>query len=122
MDTEHLVEMERNGWRALSDGTAAEFYDATMADDAMMALPNGLLDRDACIEAMTAAPPWSTHELSDLQVVSLTETSAMVVYSATAQRDGQAQYRAIMSTCYVLRGGQWLISFHQQTPLAEALG
>ncbi len=120
MDTEQLVEMERQGWRALGNGTAAEFYADAMTDEAVMALPIGLLDRKACIEAMAAAPPWSSHELSDFRVVSLAETSAMVVYSATAQREGQPPYRAIMSTIYVVKDDGWLITFHQQTPLMDA--
>lgn len=118
MDTELLVDLEHKGWQALSGDNGAEFFDAFMADEAMMVLPMGVLDRDACIEAIAAAPPWSTYELSDIQVVVLTEESAMVVYEATAQRDGQPPYRAIMSTVYVLSDDEWLIAFHQQTPLA----
>jgi hypothetical protein len=119
MDAEQVVGLERDGWRALSDGTAAEFYDAAMTDDAMMALPSGLLDRKSCIEAMAAAPPWSTHELWDFRVVALSETSAMVVYHAEAQREGQPPYRAIMGTVYVLKHDGWRLTFHQQTPLMD---
>lgn len=120
MDDAHLIELEREGWQALSNGSGADFYGAAMADEAMMALPVGLLDRKACIDAMAAAPPWTTHELSDFQVVPLSETSAMVVYSAEAQREGQPPHRALMSTTYVQRDGRWLITFHQQTPLIGA--
>ena len=41
----------------------------------------------------------------------------MVVYTATAQREDQPEYHAIMSTTYVLSDDEWLIAFHQQTPL-----
>jgi hypothetical protein len=41
----------------------------------------------------------------------------MVVYNAKAQREGQREYEAVMSTTYVLRDDEWLIAFHQQTPL-----
>ena len=117
MDTELLVDLEHKGWHALSGENGAEFYDAFLADEAMMALPFGVMERDACIEAIAAAPPWATYELSDVSVVVLSDESAMVVYTATAQREGQPQYRAVMSTTYVLREGEWLIAFHQQTPL-----
>ena len=119
MEIEHLVEMERNGWRALSNGTGAEFYDAALAPDAVMALPVGLLDRQTCIDAMAAAPPWNTHELSEFQVLDLSEASAVVVYRATAQREGQPSYSALMSTVYTEKDGRWLISLHQQTPLTD---
>lgn len=119
MESEHLVELERNGWRALSSGTGAEFYDATLAPDAAMALPIGLLDRNACIDAMAAAPPWNTYELSDFRVLGLSEASAVVMYRATAQREGQPSYSALMSTVYTENDGRWLISLHQQTPLTD---
>jgi hypothetical protein len=120
MDTEQLVDLEQKGWQALCGDAGAEFYDAFLADEAMMALPTGMLDRDACVEAIAASPPWSTFELSDMSVVVLSDESAMTVYTATAQREGGPEYRAIMSTTYVLRDGEWLIAFHQQTPLIAA--
>ncbi len=120
MDTEQLVDLEQKGWQALCGDSGAEFYDAFMADEAMMALPIGILDRDACIEAIAAAPPWSAFELSDVSVVVLSDDSAMVVYTGAAQREGQPEYRAIMSTTYVLREDEWLIAYHQQTPLLAA--
>ena len=119
MDTEFLVDLEQKGWHALSGDNGAEFYDAFLADEAMMALPIGVLDRDTCIEAIAATPPWKTYELSDMHVVVLSEESAMVVYTATAQREGQPEYRAVMSTTYVLSDDEWLIAFHQQTPLIK---
>jgi hypothetical protein len=120
MDTDFLVDLEHKGWQALSGPNGAEFYDAFLADEAMMVLPFGIMDRDACVEAMTGAPPWDSYELSDMSVVVLSDESAMVVYNATAQREGHPQYRAVMSTTYVLREDEWLIAFHQQTPLMTA--
>lgn len=117
MDTEQLAELEQSGWNALSDGTGAQFYDAFLADEALMVLPSGILDRDTSVATIAAAPPWSTYELSDMSVVVLSEESAIVLYNVRAQREGQPEYRAIMSTTYVLRDGEWLIACHQQTPL-----
>src|SRR5690606_39772911 len=105
MDTNELVDLEYKGWQALSGDNGSEFYDAFMADEALMVLPVGVLDRDACVEAIAATPPWSRHELSDVRVIVLDEDSATVVYRATAQREGQPEYRAIMSTTYVRRDG-----------------
>ena len=119
MDTAELADLEHKAWQALSGDNGAEFFDAFMADEAMMALPVGVLDRDACVEAIAAAPPWSRFELSDMQVVVLSDDSATVLYTATAQREGQPEYRAVMSTTYVRRDGEWLIAFHQQTPLVD---
>ena len=117
MDTELLVDLEHKGWQALSGDNGAEFYDAFLADEAMMVLPMGILERDACIEAIASAPPWKWFELTDVRVVVLTEESAIVAYTARAQREGQPEYAALMSTTYVLTDDEWLIALHQQTPL-----
>ena len=122
MDTDEQVELEHKGWQALSGENGAEFYDAFLADEAMMVLPFGILDRDACVEAIAAAPPWLSFDLSDMRVVVLSDDSAMVVYKARAQREGLPEYRAVMNTTYVRRDGEWLIAFHQQTPLVAADG
>lgn len=117
MDIDELVELEHKGWQALSGENGAEFYDAFLADEAMMVLPFGVMDRDECVEAIAAAPPWMSYELSDIRVVVLSDESAMVVYNARAQREGLPEYRAVMSTTYVRRDREWLIACHQQTPL-----
>jgi len=113
-----LTTLEERGWQALSEGTGAEFYDAFLTDDAIMVLPFGVLDRAAAIDAMRDAPPWTGHALSDVQVVRLGEAAAMLVYRATAQREGQPEYRALMSTTYERLEDEWLVKLHQQTPLA----
>lgn len=121
MDAEQLVELEIEGWEALCTESGADFYDAFLADEALMVFPFGVLERDACIEAISSAPPWASYELEDVRVVVLNEESAAVVYMAIAQREGEPEYRALMSTTYVWREDEWLIACHQQTPLATAV-
>ena len=113
-----LTTLEERGWQALSEGTGAEFYDAFLTDDAIMILPFAVLDRTAAIAAMRDAPPWSAYSLSDVLVVRLGEAAAMLVYRATAQREGQPEYRALMSTTYERIEDEWLVKLHQQTPLS----
>lgn len=115
--TNELVELEEKGWHALVAGRGAEFYDAFMADEAFMALPVGVLDRDTCVQAIAQAQPWAGFEMSDVRLVVLSEECAAVVYTVTAHRHGQPEYRAVMSTTYVWREDEWLIAFHQQTPI-----
>lgn len=115
-----LLELEQQGWQALSSGRGAEFYDAFMTDEAVMALPFGVLERDDCVEAIRQADPWATFEIRDARVVPLNEDAAIVVYIAAAQREANPEYVALMSTTYVRRDGEWLIALHQQTPLIDA--
>ena len=111
-----LVQLEREGWEALSCGRGGEYYREHLADNALMAFPFGVMSRDAAIEAIESAPPWATFEIEDPQVVALTDDSAVVVYRATAQRAGQEPYSAVISSTFVRRDGAWKLAFHQQTP------
>ena len=116
-DCEHeLVALEREGWEALAAGRGAEYYREHLSDDALMAFSFGVMSREAAIEAMRSAPPWSTFEIREAQVVQLTPDSGVVVYRATARRAGQDPYHAVISSAFVRRDGAWKLAFHQQTP------
>ncbi len=112
-----LLDMEERGWRALSDGTGADFYERCLTDDAIMVFSFGVLDRGGSIEAMRQAPRWSTFEIQHPNLVYLTDESSALVYQVTAKRSGQAAYRAWMTTVYVRQDGDWKVALHQQTPL-----
>jgi hypothetical protein len=80
-------------------------------------VPGGtLLDRDAVLQFMADAPQWAWFRIEDTRVLQLTADSAVVTYRATAQREGQPEYHALMSTVYVRREGLWKVVLHQQTP------
>ena len=89
--TEDLIELERAGWRALSsDGAdAKEFYGRITDDVIAMALPGGVLidDRAAVLESMSG-PPWSRFRLGPITVLRPTPDVGIVVYEASAERDG----------------------------------
>jgi hypothetical protein len=112
-----LAKLEREGWQALSAGRGGAFYDVVLTDDAVMVLPFAVLDRTASLEAMDEAAPWSRFDITDEQLVNLSEDSKMLIYRATAQRERGPEYRALMSTTYVHTGGRWRVRVHQQTPL-----
>jgi hypothetical protein len=113
---ETLLELERDGWRALSHGTAAAFYDVYLTEDALMVLPGiGAIGRAAIIQSMASAPPWASFAIEEPRVAILDATNAVLVYRARAQRADQPEYRAFMSTAYTYRAEGWRIAFHQQT-------
>lgn len=111
-----LVALEGAAWKALSQGTGAEFYREHLTEDAVMVFAFGILSRAETIAAMEAAPPWSTYRIAQPMAVRLTDGSAVLTYRATAQRAGQEPYDAFMSTLFVERDGSWMTAFHQQTP------
>ena len=119
MDTRgELIDLETEGWRALStEGAAAtEFYRGLLDKSVVMLLPGGmrLADRDVILESMSGAP-WTSFEMEDPQVVDLGGEGAVVVYGVVAVREG-AEYSAFVSSAYVQRDGAWRLAFHQQTP------
>jgi hypothetical protein len=81
-----------------------------------MAFPFGVLDRQQALEAMESAPPWSTYDMQDPRIITLTTDSGIVVYRVVAQRPGQPLYTATTSSTFVRRTGTWQLAFHQQSP------
>ncbi len=115
---DELIDLESEGWHALSAGgaAAAEFYGRVLDDTVVMLLPGGMRldDRDAILESMSGAP-WTSFALEDPQVLALGADSAVVAYGVVAVRDG-AEYSALVSSAYARRDGGWRLVFHQQTP------
>jgi hypothetical protein len=113
-----LIELEHQGWTALSSSgaDARRFYERVLDEQIMMLLPGGLVldDRAAAIDSMSGQP-WSAYELEDMRVLQPTRDTAVVTYGVVAERDEQ-QYSAVMSSVYVRRQDGWKITFHQQTP------
>jgi hypothetical protein len=114
-----LLQLERDGWRALSTGgdAAADHYMEVLADEVLMLLPGALVidDRRAVVDSMRGAP-WDGVELADERVLELDDRTAVVAYRATATRVGQG-YEALFNSTYVREGGAWRLALHQQTPV-----
>jgi uncharacterized protein (TIGR02246 family) len=112
----HEVEdLERSGWDALSGPTGADFYDDLMTGDGLMVFSGLILDKQGALRAIAAARPWSRHALDDVRVIG-DDRTAVIAYHAVAQRTGEEEYRARMSSTYVRRAGRWRLLLHQQSP------
>jgi hypothetical protein len=112
---QELIEVERRGWEALCSDQAASYYQQHLTDDALMAFPFGVMDREEALRAMAAAEPWSRYEMQDPRVIPLGPDCGVVVYSVTAQREGQETFSAVLSSTFVRRSGGWQLAFHQQS-------
>ena len=113
------TQLEQDGWAALSKGTGADFYRNVLADDALMVLPNGVMGRDATIEAFLTAPQWTEFKLDDVQEVTIGPDAVLVTYRATASRGGdEPRYEALMSSVYRRTVDGWRLVLHQQTPVS----
>lgn len=114
-----LIALETQGWQALSASraAAAQFFRRALDDDPVFVLPGGTVldDRDSIVQSVSGQP-WSTYELSDLKVLQPAPGTAIVVYAATATRDGNPPYSALMTSTYIRRPAGWKLAMHQQTP------
>jgi len=115
-----LLALEEEGWRALSSDRGADFFGELLTAHALMVFPGIVLSKDRALEEIAKAPPWAEFRIDEPSVVRLTEQSAVLTYRATARRDGEPEYHALMSSGYVESGGSWKMAFHQQTPLPPA--
>jgi hypothetical protein len=114
-----LETVERRGWEALCDGTAAEFYAGVMAPDGMMVLANGMtMDHDDVVNSLSGAPTWDRFEIGDVRVVPIEPNSAALVYHGTAYRGDAAPVVAVMSSVYRRDADRWTLVLYQQTPVA----
>ena len=115
-----LLELERRAWDVLLETreSVIAFYGEILMEDAVMALPGGLLldGRDAILEAMDAQR-WVSYEMAETRVVRLSDDAGAVVYRASAKDRQGDDYVALMTTVYVQRGGEWRMALHQQTPV-----
>lgn len=115
MSADELIELERRGWEALSTDRGADFYRDLLTEDALFAFPFGVMSREDALAAIEAAKPWSRFEIWDERVLELSDDSATVVYLVAAEREGQPEFRATLSTTFVRRDGEWKQAFHQQS-------
>lgn len=117
-----VVALEEEGWRALASSDAVAWWSERLDDGALMVFPGFVATREQALQGMAEAPPWSWFHLDDVRVLALGDDAAVVVYSAVAQREGQPEYHALMSSTWVRRAGEWRLALHQQTPVPDASG
>lgn len=111
---ENLVDLEERFW--LEGGGNPDFWRAHFADDGIVALPFGLMDKDATVQAMEQAAPWARVDMADLRVLPLGDASALVAYRVSARRvDDEEDFGAVVGSVYVRRSGAWQLVFHQQS-------
>jgi len=112
---DRLLELEAEFWEAAGD---PDFYRANFADDGLMALPVGIMTKPEVVAAMDGATEWESFTIEDPRYVELGDEVAALVYATVALEPGaDEEYRAVITSVYVNRGGVWMLVLHQQTPV-----
>jgi Domain of unknown function (DUF4440) len=114
-----VAEREQRFWT--EGGGNPGFWSRHFADDGLVALPIGIMDKAQVVAAMQQAEPWAQATLEDVRSLEVADGVAALSYRATARRAGeQADYTAVVSSVYARRDGDWFLVFHQQTPTAPS--
>jgi ketosteroid isomerase-like protein len=113
---DELLALEEGFWRAAG---SRDSYAAHLADDAVHVFPGwGVTgDTERVLQAVESVEPWETFSIDDLRFVDLGDRAAALVYTAHAQRSGQDEYVAAMTSVYRRADDGWTLVIHQQTPL-----
>jgi hypothetical protein len=112
---DRILELEAEFWEAAGD---PDFYRANFADDGLMALPVGIMTKPEVVAVMDGAPEWERFSIEDPRYVEVGDDVAALVYATVASGPGaDEEYRALITSVYVNRGGDWMLVLHQQTPV-----
>lgn len=114
---ETLMALEEKFWEASSAANISLIREY-LTDDALAVGTFGILDKETTIAINEGQPPFLFWRIERApQILQLTTESAIVIYKATAQREGREPFTVMISSTYVNRNGSWKLVFHHQTPL-----
>lgn len=118
---DNLLVLEHRGWDSLCRQQGGSFYGSIMTPEAVMILVNGMvLDAPTIAATLNDSPAWSSYSIDDPRCISLSESSAVLIYTATASRPGQTEpFTALMSSHYTLVDGEPMLGLYQQTALTS---
>lgn len=116
-----LVELEERFW--IEGGGSPDFWQAHFADDGVVALPFGIMDKHETVQAMHGAQPWTRVDMNDVRVVPLGDSSVLLAYRAAAHRAADdVDFEAVLGSVYRKQDGAWQLVFHQQSFVPSPVG
>ena len=80
---DRLLELETEGWDALTCGKGADYYGEMLTDEAVMVVPGAVLTRDEVLASFEDVDPWSAYEIEEARVVPIW-AMVTLVYRVTA--------------------------------------
>ena len=112
---QELWELEEEFWRG-----DADFYERTLAQNALMVFPApiGIMDRAAAVDSIRSVPRWQSVSFGDKHLLSAGQGAVVLAYSVQADRGGDdSSYAARCSSVYTHGDDGWRLVLHQQAPL-----
>lgn len=116
--TKVIIATEKKLWEAWKNQNIKPFK-ATLSADSIAIGDSGVANRAEALKALEVPCEVKSYELSELKVLFLNSSAALLTYKSTQDATcGGQQVPATVwsSSAYVLRGGKWLAASHQETP------
>ena len=109
-----LLNLERKFWTG-----DAEFYRRHLDEKCLTVFKGmaGVFNREDIAVQAKNGHHWTNLQLMEKGFVQPSEDFAILSYEMSGEREDGAPHRALASTGYVRRYGDWKMTFHQQTPL-----
>ena len=115
MEIEKLLKIEKGFWHE-----GAEYYESHISDAAVFVFPGMRLGKQDGVNAADQAPRWDELEITDEQLIPISEEATVLTYHAVGRRDGQEPYLGNITTVYRLEDAEPKMIFHQHTPDPKA--
>jgi hypothetical protein len=115
-NTRELLELEHGFWTQGGD-----YYREHVDTECLLAFSEmaGLRSNEEIASMNPGAGNWKNVKLDEKGAVELSDSSVVLTYEVSARRKNGEPYKALVSTGYVKRDGEWKMAFHQQTPLGD---
>ena len=111
--------LERESWEAVRSGNGSDFYARRMTSDGFIVVPGRIIDRQDLIARWKERAPLTRFELSEPRIVLVDGGAALITYTVSADGAWLPDYRARITSLYVLVGAEWALAFRQHTPDGE---
>lgn len=107
-----LIALEHGFWTG-----GPEFYRENADSTCLVAFPGMIaeLPVEEFAASVAGVSRWREVEIEVGGFKQPAADVAILSYEAKARRGADERYSAVVSSCYVERGGRWKLAFHQQT-------
>jgi hypothetical protein len=113
---DQLFQIEQEFWT----GGKEEFL-ANLDERCLLAFPqagqmHGVFSKGDIAETASTPGRWRDLKMSHRHVLRLNDNVALISYRADVLRADGQPYRALVSSTYIQRGGDWKLASHQHSP------
>lgn len=116
-DLATLLGLEHAVWAALVAGDAAADV-SMLAADFVGVYPTGVTGRDEHGAQLADGPTVAGYALTEARVIAVADGAGLLVYRASYRRPGRdVDEQMYVSSLWCHRGGRWVNTFSQDTPV-----